>query len=105
MEKDSRAFMNGLPRWEYILHLFVNGFHFASIAVFLVLKVQLTPDGLTVIPNFFHYQNFMMFRIFSINLIPGGILMALLHVFVAFPSTGKVWNRFRQKINCCKMQA
>lgn len=27
VEKDSRVFMGGLPRWEYILHLFVNGFH------------------------------------------------------------------------------
>lgn len=32
--KDSRAFMGGLPRWEYIVHLLGNGFHFAAIAVF-----------------------------------------------------------------------
>jgi len=104
MEKDSRAFMGGLPRWEYMLHLFVNGFHFATIAVYLVLKVQLNQDGLTIVPNFYDYQNFRIFQIFSINLIPGAILMALLHVFVAFPATEKVWHSFRQKMRCCNLQ-
>ena len=41
LEENSRQFMGGLPRWEYILHLFVNGFHFSSIAVFLSVKLKL----------------------------------------------------------------
>lgn len=46
VEKDSRQFMGGLPRWEYIIHLLVNGFHFASIAVFLVIKIKLAGTAL-----------------------------------------------------------
>jgi len=104
MEKDSRTFMGGLPRWEYILHLFVNGFHFASIAVFLVIKLQITEDGLTITPTLYQYENFKIFHLIVTNLIPGGILLALLHVFIIFPATAKVWNNFRDRIKCCKMQ-
>lgn len=104
MEKDSRTFMGGLPRWEYILHLFVNGFHFASIAVFLVLKLQITQGGLTITPTLYQYENFKTFYLIAINLIPGGVLLALLHVFIAFPRTAKVWNNFRDRYNCCKMR-
>jgi hypothetical protein len=48
-EKESRAFMGGLPQWEYILHLFVNGFHFASVAVFLAVKLYLTENGINIV--------------------------------------------------------
>src|SRR6187402_3149877 len=58
VEKDSRAFMGGLPRWEYILHLFVNGFHFASIAVFFAIKLTFTENGITVIQDLSNFKNF-----------------------------------------------
>ena len=91
----------GLPRWEYILHLFVNGFHFASIAVFLTLKLNLTPNGITIVPNFYQYENFKTFQFIVTNLIPGAILIAIIHIVVSIPKTAIVWNNFRTEITCC----
>ncbi|RTY89139.1 hypothetical protein [Flavobacterium sp. GT3R68] len=101
LEKDSRQFMGGLPRWEYILHLFVNGFHFASIAVFLTLKLQLTDTGITIVPNLGHYPGYAMLNLIVKNLLPGAILMALIHVFVSMPKTALIWNKLRPKLTCC----
>ena len=82
IEKDSRAFMGGLPRWEYILHLFVNGFHFASTAVFLSLKLKYENDGIAIIPNISEYHNFELFHAVVISLLPGAVIIALLHVLL-----------------------
>jgi hypothetical protein len=101
METDSRNFMGGLPRWEYILHLFVNGFHFASIAVFLTLKLELTKEGIAIVPNFYGYQNFYVFKLIGLNILPGAILIGLVHILVIAPKTSIVWNKCRNKINCC----
>ncbi len=101
MESDSRAFMGGLPRWEYILHLFVNGFHFASIAVFLTLKLSLTKTGMMIIPNFYAYDNFKIFQLIVVNLLPGAILIALIHILVTIPKTAMVWNQYRARVACC----
>lgn len=81
VEKESRAFMGGLPRWEYILHLFVNGFHFAAIAVFFVIKLKLTNENLTIIPDLRAHENFDIFHFVTVNLLPGAILLAIIHVF------------------------
>src|SRR5690625_2975344 len=60
-EEESRAFMGGLPRGEYIIHLFVNGFHFATIAVFLVLKISITNNGWHIINDFEHIASYGLF--------------------------------------------
>jgi hypothetical protein len=101
METDSRKFMGGLPRWEYILHLFVNGFHFASIAVFLALKLNFAKEGLVIVPNFYGYTNFNTFQFIVSNLLPGAILIALIHILVAIPKTAILWDKYRVKITCC----
>lgn len=101
LEKDSRDFMGGLPRWEYIIHLFVNGFHFASIAVFLVIKLNMTDNGLEFRSDFSAVSNYPAFVWLVTNLIPGGIFMALLHITVLFPSSARYWNALRSKIACC----
>ena len=101
METESRTFMGGLPRWEYILHLFVNGFHFASIAVFLTLKLNLTADGIAIIPNFYAYENFKIFQFIVTNLLPGAVLIAIIHIAVSVPNSAMVWNNLRAKITCC----
>lgn len=98
IESDSRAFMGGLPRWEYILHLFVNGFHFASVFVFLGLKLYLTPNGIKIYTNLNMIQNYAFFNWLIINLLPGAVLMALLHLIVLFPKTAFIWDKFRAKI-------
>jgi uncharacterized membrane protein len=101
VEKDSRAFMGGLPRWEYIIHLFVNGFHFAAIAVFLVIKLQVGEIDLQLRTDFTSVSNYTSFIWLVKNLIPGGIFMAFLHLFVLFPKTEQYWFRLRNKITCC----
>jgi hypothetical protein len=101
IEKDSRSFMGGLPRWEYILHLFVNGFHFASIAVFFALKLSITENGIEIIPDLSDLKNFGMFQFVAVNLLPGAIILALLHIFTSISTTQVYWNNLRTKISCC----
>lgn len=101
VEKDSRVFMGGLPRWEYIVHLFVNGFHFAAIAVFLVIKLNFANNGIELRTDFSTVEHYPAFLWLVKNLIPGGILMSLIHLLVLFPRTEQYWSRLRRKITCC----
>lgn len=99
-EKDSRAFMGGLPRWEYILHLFSNGFHFAAIAALFIIRVQLTPNGIEIL-DISTLKNFGMFEFVVNNLLPGAILLAILHLLLMIDAFSKKWNNLRAKITCC----
>lgn len=99
VEKDSRSFMGGLPRWEYIIHLLVNGFHFASIAVLLVIKVNVEGNGITLASNFQHVQSFQTFKTIAINLLPGSILISALHILVYFPKFNFYFNKLQ--LRCC----
>jgi hypothetical protein len=101
IEKDSRKFMGGLPRWEYILHLFVNGFHFASIAVFLSIKLGYENNQIAILSPIDQYQNYEIFHAVVINLLPGAILIAVLHLLLCIPKTRTRWNNLRDKIQCC----
>lgn len=100
-EKDSRSFMGGLPRWEYIIHLFVNGFHFAAIAVFLVLKIDMSEGGIVLRNNFQLINSYSAFQWLIENLIPGAILTSLLHIIVASNWSVGIYNKVRNKIICC----
>lgn len=96
-EKDSRQFMGGLPKWEYIIHLFSNGFHFAAIALLLGTRINVSDYGLsltTMVTNSYAKE---LLEFISVNIIPGAILMALLHLFLIFPKGIKIWN----KLKCC----
>jgi hypothetical protein len=101
MEHDSRAFMGGLPRWEYILHLFVNGFHFASVAVFFALKIDISQAHLGLIPDLSHYPYYDVFRLVAINILPGSILIATLHVLVLSSRFALQLDSLRAKYSCC----
>jgi hypothetical protein len=101
VEKDSRSFMGGLPRWEYILHLFVNGFHFASIAVFLAIKLTFAENGINVVQDLSYVKNFELFQFVAVNLLPGAIILALLHILTSINATSVYWNNLRTKITCC----
>jgi hypothetical protein len=100
-EKESRAFMGGLPQWEYILHLFVNGFHFSSIAVFLSLKLHITSLGIELVPDLSGLMYFESFQVLSVNLVPGAILLAVIHVITSFDYTLPIWNNLRSRVTCC----
>jgi hypothetical protein len=101
VEKDSRKFMGGLPRWEYVLHLFVNGFHFASIAVFLALKLTLVEGRIEIIQDLSNLKNFEVFQYLARKLLPGSIILACLHIITSIPTTRVYWNNLRAKITCC----
>ena len=98
-EKDSREFMGGLPRWEYILHLLINGFHFAGIAVFLVIKINLTKEGMILQNSFQEFESYNLFKIIALNLLPGSILIGLLHVLVYIPKFNLYFKKIQLK--CC----
>lgn len=99
VENDSRAFMGGLPRWEYIIHLLVNGFHFAGIAVFLVIKINIDNNGITLVNHFQSVEAFHLFRTIAINLLPGAVMISLLHILVYFPKFNFYFNKLQLK--CC----
>ena len=104
MEKDSRQFMGGLPRWEYIIHLMVNGFHFASIAVFVVIRVRLESHGLVLTSEFGGVSEHNIFNELVKQLIPGGIVMAALHTVLLLEKPVRWYEKMSRKFNCCKVE-
>jgi hypothetical protein len=101
IEKDSRAFMGGLPRWEYILHLMVNSFHFVAIAAMLILKVRITGSDIDLVTDLSALSGNMVFQALVVNLLPGSVLLALLHLLVLYPKPAGIWDNYRDKIVCC----
>lgn len=104
LEKDSREFMGGLPRWEYIVHLFVNGFHFSSIAVYLSIKLTFE-NGKIMISSITHSSTSELFNTLIVNLLPGAVMMAILHILLCIPKTTNVWNSLTNKISCCRLSS
>lgn len=100
-EKDSRAFMGGLPQKEYIMHLFSNAFHYGLVILAMVL--QLTLSNNTIRFNAINYEGFSgTFLLFiAKNALPGATLLALLHVLLCLPKPAKFIDRYRLKISCC----
>ncbi|NOQ73136.1 MAG: hypothetical protein GQ574_14110 [Crocinitomix sp.] len=100
-EKDSRQAMGGLPRWEYIIHLFSNGFHFAAIGIVVAIRLILNSEGieLTVETQAAGALEFLIFIAF--NLIPGAIIFALLHVLLTTQYGVNLWNKNRKRVKCC----
>lgn len=99
IEKDSRTFMGGLPRWEYIIHLVVNGLHFAGIAVLLVIKFRLTNGGLILVHGFSDVQNYKYFHLVAYNLLPGAIIIGLSHILLLNLKIKQYVKRI--SLNCC----
>lgn len=107
VEKDSRNFMGGLPRWEYIIHLFVNGFHFAGIALLLAIKLHISETGLSFNTHFENYKNYFTMTEIGKLILPGAILIALSHVLVMLPKVDffivKTVSKIRNKFTCCQI--
>lgn len=101
MEGESRVFMGGLPRWEYILHLFVNGFHFAGIAVYYVARIHINADSVRLVSTFDGVYWYSAFTWLAQQMLPGAILLALIHIIVLQPQTAKFWNKAMAKLSCC----
>lgn len=100
-ENDSRTFMNGLPKWEYIIHLFSNSFHFASIVLIIATRVSyeggefMLSTGLT---NSFAQE---ILQLIAVNIIPGSIILAGIHLILIHPTGKNLWNTNRLKVKCC----
>lgn len=99
-EGESRKFMGGLPKWEYIIHLFSNAFHFAVIVLVLAIKINIGNETIliNVITQSWGKELFMFI---SINLVPGAVILALLHFLLLLKVPRELWNNYRSKITCC----
>lgn len=100
-EKQSRSFMGGLPKWEYIIHLFSNAFHFSAIVLVLALKLEIVGSSIVFVNNFSPSIAHDIFTFVSVNVIPGAIILALLHFILMLEKPRLIWNSYRTKITCC----
>lgn len=100
-EKDSRKFMEGLPKWEYIIHLFSNTFHFAAIVLILAARLTILDTSVVFIDVIPESQGKTIFDFIAVNMIPGGIALALLHLALLTTKGKELWNAHRVKLTCC----
>lgn len=98
-EGDSRKSIGGLPKWEYILHLFANSFHFSAVVLILATKILITDDGLlfneALTGSFAQQLSYSV----AVNIIPGSIVLAFLHVIVLSPKGLQLWSKLKSLIS------
>ncbi|MFP4846129.1 hypothetical protein [Winogradskyella sp. PE311] len=100
-EKESRSFMNGLPQWEYIVHLFANSFHFAAIILIIAARTTITKEGILYSAEFMSYSSFETVQFIAVNIIPGAVILGLVHLLLSFDFGRRLYNSNRLKITCC----
>ncbi|QCX01400.1 hypothetical protein FGM00_15255 [Aggregatimonas sangjinii] len=100
-EQESRSFMGGLPRWEYLIHLFSNAFHFSAIALVLAFKLRVSDSAVQFVSTFAPSPGYEFFTFISANVIPGALLLALLHFVLMLKKPQAFWNNCRTKVICC----
>lgn len=100
-EKESREFMGGLPKWEYILHLFANGFHFSVVILALSLKLRIEHTQLLFVAHPALSFSHNLLQIVAINVIPGAVVLALLHFILLLEKPKSIWMNYRSKFLCC----
>lgn len=100
-EKESRSFMGGLPKWEYIIHLFANAFHFSAIILVLALRLEISEGTLLFVDVLVTSQAHALFQWVSVNVIPGAIILGLLHFILMLKTPKNIWLNYRSKVTCC----
>lgn len=100
-EKESRSFMGGLPKWEYIVHLFANAFHFSAIVIALAIRINIVDNHLVFVNTVIASTAHDIFQFVAVNVIPGSIILALLHFILMLEKPKIVWMSYRTKITCC----
>ena len=100
-EKESREFMGGLPKWEYIIHLYSNGFHFSAVVLAITIKFRILAGQLVFLEYIVPSPAMELLVFISINIIPGAIVLGLIHILLALPGSRIIWNKYRRKISCC----
>jgi len=101
VEDESRSFMNGLPKWEYILHLFSNSFHFAAIVLLIATRINIGESGIAYSSEFLSVSVFETVQFVAKNILPGAIVLAFLHVILSFDFGRQLYNGLRLRITCC----
>lgn len=97
-ESDSRKTIGGLPKWEYILHIFANGFHFAAIILIVGTKIQVSEFGIMFNEVIRETPAQEFFRMVSVNMIPGAIVLALVHLLLISPKGILIWDMHTEKL-------
>ncbi|TMM58471.1 hypothetical protein FEE95_03300 [Maribacter algarum] len=100
-EKESRSFMGGLPKWEYIVHLFANAFHFSAIILVLALRLDISEGAMLFVDSIAVSQANTLFQFVSVNVIPGATILALLHFILMLKKPKNIWLNYRSKVTCC----
>ncbi len=100
-EKESRSFMGGLPKWEYIVHLFANAFHFSAIVLVLALRLDISAGTLLFVDTIATSQAHGLLQLIALNVIPGAIILALLHGILMIEKPKNIWLNYRTQITCC----
>lgn len=100
-EEDSRSFMNGLPKWEYIIHLFANSFHFAAIILIVATRITINNSGIEYSLAFTNHEYFSTVQFIAQNIIPGALILGVTHLLLATPLGKKLYNSNRKKLTCC----
>ncbi|MEP3207981.1 MAG: hypothetical protein ABJN95_02270 [Maribacter sp.] len=100
-EKESRSFMGGLPKWEYMVHLFANAFHFSAILLVLALRLDISTGTLLFVDTIATSQAHGFLQFIAVNVIPGAIILALLHCILMMEKPKNIWLNYRTQITCC----
>lgn len=100
-EGDSRKFMGGLPRWEYIIHLFANGFHFAAIILIIGIQTNMLMADIIPVRYLTETTGGKLLVFIAETTVPGAVILSIVHLMVLFPKGKWIWNRYRAKITCC----
>ncbi|NKI30836.1 hypothetical protein [Croceivirga thetidis] len=101
-EEDSRKFMGGLPKQEYILHLFANATHYGLVVLIIALKIRFTENTLLFISEI-DYSSLAGRTLLFVaeNAVPGAFILALLHILLAIEGPRNFLHNQRIKVNCC----
>lgn len=100
-EKESRKFMGGLPKWEYIIHLFSNTFHFAAIVLIIATRLKFSQSNLVYVIELADGFGKQLFDFVATNALPGAILLAFIHLGLVSNFGQQIWKTHRPKIACC----
>lgn len=100
VEEDSRRFMNGLPRWEYILHLFTNSFHFTAFILLIAAKLVWTNNVIAYSEHYLENEFFGYIHFVAINILPGSIILAIVHMALTTKSGHRLWFNLRSRASC-----
>ncbi len=91
VEADSRSFMGGLPRWEYIIHLFANSLHFTSFILIILTRIKINDSTFNYTSDFINTEIFNFTQNLVQNLLPGAFAIGILHLLLSTKFGIKNW--------------